>query len=465
MTLLTYQEALDYLNNFINYEKVPIPPASAGAFNLARVRQFLAELGRPQTAYPSIVIAGTKGKGSTARLIAGALEAAGYRIGLYTQPHLHAYRERMRVNQELIGREELAGLVDEMRPAIDALLAQTDRWGTLTSYEVGTGLALLYFARQRVDLAVLEIGLGGRLDAVNVVEPLVSVIASLSLDHMAVLGDTIEQIAFEKAGIIKPHTPVMVAPQWPAAWPVLERVSQEADASLIRVEAALPVGQPPRLDAQHRVRQFQRLRLAFGPQDIELNLSLLGEHQRINAALAAAALWQQQNRPGGLPLGPTALAAGFEQAFWPARLQVLEDQPGSALVVADGAHNRESAARLRQSLADSFYFEKLWLVAGVYSDKDVIGIFEELLADPAPVGLVLTRSRNPRAIDPADLAERLQPLLTSRTLHLESSPSVKAGLKTARQLAGPHDLILVTGSLSVAAEAEEALSKSFVAIS
>ncbi len=449
---MTYQDALDYLSNFINYEKVPMPPPSAGAFNLARVEEFLNRLGRPQHSYPSIVIAGTKGKGSTAVLITAALSAAGYRVGLYTQPHLHIYRERMRVNDELISREELANLVGEIRPAVEGILGESEKWGTITSYEVGTGLALLYFARKKVDLAVLEIGLGGRLDAVNVVQPLVSVIASLSLDHMAVLGNTIEEIAMEKAGIIKPQTPVMAAPQWPAAWLVLEQISRERQAQLRQIVPAQPVGIAPALDQLHRVRRSQRVTVEFGPETVELELSLLGEHQRVNAGLAAAALWQQQNQIGGLPVTVRHLQTGFSQAQWSARLEVLQEAAGQPLIVADGAHNAESAARLRQALTENFYFKRLWLVAGAYADKDITGIFRELSVEPQPAAMILTRSRNPRALEPVRLAEQIAGIWPGQ---VELTENVKAGLAVARHLAGPDDLICVTGSLSVAAEAAE----------
>ncbi len=447
-----YQAALDYINNFVNYEKVPMPPPSAGAFNLERIRLFLERLGQPQLRYPALVIAGTKGKGSTAVLAASALQAAGYRVGLYTQPHLYSYRERMRINGELISPDVLAALVWRMRPAVEAMLAEeTERWGAITSYEIGTALALLYFARQSVDLAVLEIGLGGRLDAVNVVEPLVSVISSLSLDHMAVLGDTIEQIAFEKAGIIKPGIPVLTVPQWVAAQSVLEEVSRARGASLTVVEPAHLIDPGPPLSPTHRRHETQRISLNYGPDTLTLTLPLLGQHQRLNAALAARAIWEQQLRPGGLPVSAAQLVAGFEQVTWPARLQTIEGQPGLPLIVADGAHNAESVARLREALGDNFYYEKLWLVLGIYTDKDIAGILHELSIIPRLAGAILTRSHNPRATDPTELTRRASEVFSAST-RLETSPNVTEALKKARQLAGPLDLIVITGSLSVAAE-------------
>jgi dihydrofolate synthase/folylpolyglutamate synthase len=456
---MDYQQALDYLNNFTNYEKVAMPPASANAFNLERVWRFLELLGDPQKTYPSIVIAGTKGKGSTAILAASALQAGGYRVGLYTQPHLHSYRERMRINDTLISREELTGLVEGMRPAVETILAEAAERGTITSYEIGTALTLLFFARQHVDIAVLEIGLGGRLDAVNAVRPLVSVITSLSLDHMAVLGNTIEQIAFEKAGIIKPGVPVLTVPQWPAARPVLQRIAAERGTTLRVVEPARPGGQAPQPGPEQRHLSNQQLLIKYGSGEIEASVPLLGEHQRLNAALAAAAVWEQQQQPGGLPVSAKAVTDGFARVEWPARLQLLEDRAGQPLIVADGAHNAESAGRLRDALAENFFYEKLWLVVGIYADKDIAGILNELAEAPTLAGIVFTRSHSPRAAAPEALAEAARPILQGKQIQIEQAPTVAAALEKAQKRAGPLDLIALTGSLSVAAEAEELLSR------
>lgn len=452
---MDYQQALDYLSNFTNYEKVPMPPPSANAFNLERVWRFLELLGNPQKGYPSIVIAGTKGKGSTAILAASAFQAGGYRVGLYTQPHLHSYRERMRINNELISRQELTELVEWLRPAVETMLTEADQWGTITGYEIGTALALLFFARRQVDIAVLEIGLGGRLDAVNAVTPLVSVITSLSMDHMAVLGNTIEQIAAEKGGIIKPGVPVITAPQWPAALPVLEKISREQGTSLTVCEPARPFEPSPVLNPARRYRSAQHLAVKYGPEEIEVELPLLGEHQRVNAALAAAVVWTQQGQPGGLPLAAGDLAKGFARVQWPARLQLLENRAGQPLVVADGAHNAESARRLREALLENFYFEKLWLVMGIYGDKDIPGILKELTATPGLAGLIFTRSHSPRAAEPDFLVKAARSVIDTGTVRIEQAPEVQAALKLAQKLAGPLDLIGLTGSLSVAAEAEE----------
>src|SRR5512136_3065319 len=221
----TYTEALAYLNQFINYERTQPQRYAPETLSLDRVNHLLERLGRPDRAYRSIHIAGTKGKGSTAAMIESGLRAAGYRTGFYTSPHLHTFRERMRVDNEYISREDFAQLVDELEPHLKAVEGAT--W-----FEITTTLAFMFYARSRIDVAVLEVGLGGRFDATNVVTPLVSVITSLSMDHMNLLGNTIEQIAFEKAGIVKRHVPVVSAPQAPEALDVIRRVARVRGAKL-----------------------------------------------------------------------------------------------------------------------------------------------------------------------------------------------------------------------------------------
>jgi dihydrofolate synthase/folylpolyglutamate synthase len=229
---MTYQSALDYIYSFINFDRSGTPVNAPNAYNLGRIRQMLELCATPHLKYPSIVIAGTKGKGSTSALCASALQAQGYRVGLYTQPHLHTYRERMQINNQLISPAEVARLTEYLKPVINHMISQEAEIGRITMYEISTALALVYFAEQAIDFAVLEIGLGGRLDAVNVVEPLVSVITSISLDHMAILGNTLTQIAYEKAGIIKPNGIVISANQAPSAMQVIEQVCAGRNAAL-----------------------------------------------------------------------------------------------------------------------------------------------------------------------------------------------------------------------------------------
>ncbi|HSQ26388.1 MAG TPA: Mur ligase family protein, partial [Anaerolineales bacterium] len=223
-----YQETLDYLYGFVDYSLTHGSQLAAAHFDLKRMRDFMEELGNPQLTYPVIHIAGTKGKGSVASLCANSLHAQGYRVGLYTSPHLYDYAERIQVNGQEITHDELIELVDELRPYLD-------RGTELTTFEITTAMALLYFARQKVSVVVLEVGLGGRLDATNIITPLVSVITSISLDHTNVLGNTLQAIAGEKAGIIKKGVPLIVAPQKFEAFQVIERIAIQQSAPMVVV--------------------------------------------------------------------------------------------------------------------------------------------------------------------------------------------------------------------------------------
>lgn len=446
---MNYNEAHEYLANFVNYEK--IVPQNREVFNLERVRRFLTRLDSPQLQYPSIVLAGTKGKGSTAFLIASALQSASYRVGLYTQPHIHDFRERLQINGQLITETDFAKLVTEIRPLVELSLQEDSaEWGALTTYEVVTALVLLYFARQQVDFAVLEIGLGGELDAVNVVNPLVSVITSISYDHMAILGSTLPEIARAKAGIIKPATPLVTVPQNPAVLKVLQEVCQKQSAPLTLVEPAKLVAPEQPLSPTNRYKTSQKIGLNFGPKKIELDLGLLGEHQRLNAALAAEALWQQQQQ-GGLTVNAEAIQVGFSRQNWPGRLQLVAAQAGQSLVVADAAHNAESAARLREALVENFYYEKLWYVVGIYQDKDIAGFLRELAASPKLGGIIFTRSQSPRAADPALLLEQARQYFAP-SVRLEAAPTVPLARQLSQQQTTQLDLICFTGSFSVVAE-------------
>jgi len=452
---VNYQQTLDYIYSFINYERSKMPIADPAAYNLPRIARLLEILGNPQLRYPAIVVAGTKGKGSTSAMSAAMLQANGYKVGLYTQPHLHTYRERIQVNGKLISGEALTALVERLKPAIEQVLGEAGTYGPITTYEIGTALMLQHFADVGVDLAVLEIGLGGRLDAVNVVTPLVSVISSISYDHTDVLGDTLTKIAGEKAGIIKPGVPVISAEQHPEAQAVIEQFCAEKQTTLYQVGQdflvrAIPASQS--LSPEQRYYQHQRVELSAPAFDtkFEANLPLLGAHQQQNAALALGAVLLQSQQPGGLAVTKEALVRGLESVSWPSRLEVMRDEPGQSLVLIDGAHNAESAARLRDALGQNYYFEKLYFVVGSSSDKDIEGIFRELNRPPQPAGFILTRSVHPRAAQPEMLLERG---FTGSDSAVQLTDKVAEALQLAQQLAGPLDLICITGSLFATAEA------------
>ncbi|MCB8962918.1 MAG: bifunctional folylpolyglutamate synthase/dihydrofolate synthase [Ardenticatenales bacterium] len=442
----SYDEALAYLNSFINYEKKPADQFSAEMMAVDRPVRLLAALGNPHQAYPSIHVAGTKGKGSTSALCAAALHAAGYRVGLYTSPHLLDLRERFRVltPSDADGRVSEADFVELVRAVQAPVAAQSG----LTWYEIFTALAFLHFAREKVDVAVVEVGLGGRLDATNAITPLVSVISSISLDHMSLLGDTVAQIAGEKGGIIKPGVPVVIAPQVAEARARLVAIAAEKQAPLVEV------GRDWQGELTVEVGGGQWLRLTKTPAGAllqpgaELQLGLLGPHQGDNSLLALAALHLVQ--PALPQLDGAALAEGLREVVWPGRLQQMPVPAGAPTVIVDGAHNGDSAAKLLVALRIHFRYERLFLIMSSGVDKD----YEAMLRHfgPGADQLILTAAPHPRAATPEMLLE------TTRTLALDlpapprTAPNLEAALQQAAALAGPADLICVTGSLFLVAE-------------
>ncbi|HEX2697046.1 MAG TPA: folylpolyglutamate synthase/dihydrofolate synthase family protein, partial [Anaerolineales bacterium] len=346
-----YNSALDYLYSFVDYSLKHSSELAKADFNLDRMRALMAELGHPEAKYPIIHVAGTKGKGSVSALCAAGLQAAGYKTGLYTSPHLLDYCERIQINGQPIPHADLVELVEQIKPAV----ARVEK---LTTFEITTALGFLYFAQQNVDAAVIEVGLGGRLDATNVVMPKVSVITSLSYDHMAVLGNTLALIAGEKAGIIKPNVLVVSAPQKDEALQVLQRIAIERNAPFTLVgrdlfykslEHSLD-GQTLEIFALSRglSEGEDRSRSATGePSNVlTFQLPLLGIHQVENAATAYSAL-----KVSGLDVSDEAIQKGFSEVKWPARFEVARREPP---VIFDSAHNQDSFARLRQALDDYF---------------------------------------------------------------------------------------------------------------
>jgi dihydrofolate synthase/folylpolyglutamate synthase len=446
---IAYQATLDYLYSFVDYSLTHSSHYAQGKFELGRMEAFLHLLGDPHRQYPVIHIAGTKGKGSTAAMIASSLRAAGYKVGLYTSPHLQEYTERIQVNGERrsasvpISPGELVELVELVKPHI----AQIDQ---LTTFEITTAIGFLYFARQKVDAAVVEVGLGGRLDATNVVTPLVSVITSLSMDHMAVLGDTLAKIAYEKAGIIKPGRPVVLSHQAEEARQVVERVAEERKSPLFQV------GREYQFEPAGHSLQGQTFRAwKTGEQPGEFSMPLLGLHQVENAATAYAAL--RVARDEGLSVAEEDIRKGFAGVSWPARFEVLHLNP---LVIVDSAHNRDSAMRLRQTLDDYLPGRRVILIFGASEDKDIEGMFTELM--PRVSMVIATQSVHPRAM-PADrlvdLAQRLG-LPAKAVLPVEKAVPAAVELAGSETSAGKEPaVILAAGSLFVAAAVRDIWKK------
>jgi len=425
-----YRDALSYLYSFTDYEKRGFAAYAPEFYDLDRVRHLLALLGEPHRAFRAVHIAGTKGKGSTAAMIESVLRAAGYRTALYTSPHLHSFRERIQVAGDLIPEADVIRLVDETRP----LVSQVE---DVTTFEIITCLAFAWFAEQGAEWAVVEVGLGGRLDATNVLDPEVTVITPISYDHVAILGDTLTQIATEKAGIIKPGVPLVCAPQPDEALATIRDVSEQRGAPLTLVGRDWTWG-PGATDLDGQAFTVR----SGGWEELALNLPLLGEHQLVNAttAIAAIALLVQ----GGLRVPASALREGFQAVRWPGRFEVLGRDP---LVVADGAHNGDSARKLVAAVQAMGGFRDLIVVLGGSTDHLTPDLMGALLSGASQA--IATQASHPRSATPAWIQAQAAELGYS----MEVSETVAQALDMALAEAAPQDLICCTGSLFVAGDA------------
>jgi dihydrofolate synthase / folylpolyglutamate synthase len=437
-TETAYNLALDYLYSFVDYSLKKSSELAKAHFELGRMRTLMDLLGNPQDSYPIIHVAGTKGKGSTSAMAASALQAAGYKTGLYTSPHLQDYVERIQFNGHPITHAELVELVGLVKPAVA-------RIPNLTSFEITTALAFLYFSRRNAQAAVIEVGLGGRLDATNIVTPVVSVITSLSYDHMAVLGNTLTLIAGEKAGIIKPGVPVVSSPQPEEALAVLERVAAERGAALTLVGRDVTFqALEHSLDGQTFSLLNHRSKTAN--PDI-LRIPLLGLHQVVNAASAYAAL-----QASGLSLDEAAIRKGFSEVKWPCRFELVRREPP---VVLDSAHNVDSARQLRLTLDETFPDRPVFWVFSILEDKDAAGMLAELGSRVQQV--IATQTDHPRVLEVGKLVS----LVRSAQLPVLEITPASAALEKALELADDRGLVLVAGSVAFAGEMKTTWEKRF----
>ncbi len=453
---MDYQQALDYIYGFVNYETMPMS-RDAAHFDLRRVDEMMRRLGNPHQAARSVHVAGTKGKGSTAAMIASVLTAAGYATGLNTSPHLVDLRERIKIDGKFITEEELVALVEKLRPEFDAVRKEAT-YGELTTFEVLTALAFYYFKEKGVDFQVMEVGLGGRLDATNIINPEVCVITSISLDHTEVLGNSLTEIAEQKAGIIKPDSVVVMSPQPEEAARVIEETADNYPVKLVRVGT----------DVTWRSLSFDLAGQLFEVKgrlgDYRLSIPLLGRHQLDNAATAVATLEVLVER--GFSIPRDSMVNGLARVSWPGRFQILRCQP---LIVVDGAHNLDSIQRLTETLEQYFglvsgkrllelkdsvsHIDRAILIIGASFDKEIASIVSEL--SPLFDRVIVTRSQHPRAAGTAALVTEFA-RYGVETLVTDNVP---AALSLAESLPGDSGLICVTGSLFVVGEAIEQQDK------
>jgi len=441
----SYAQALAYLYSFTDYEKQSAYLYSPDRFDLRRMHCLLAALGDPHRRFASLHIAGTKGKGSVAAMSEQILREAGYHTGLFTSPHLHTFRERIRVDGQLIPEAMVVQGLHQLQPHIPSIPG-------LTTFELITALAFWTFAQRSIDIAVVEVGLGGRLDATNVITPLVSVITSLSYDHTAILGTSLAAIAREKGGIIKPGVPVVSAPQPEEARAIIEELCKERNAPLTLVgrdwlwEPKDTTWEGQSFSIHRSPRLFESdCELRTADCGLEYWIPLLGRHQLVNATTVLAVMEQLGGQ--GLCIPPESIREGLRKVKWPGRLEVLGQRPW---VVVDGAHNRDSAQKLRSALKEFFPHQHLHLIFATYRDKDIPGMLEVLL--PIAHEVIVTQFDSPRAATVAQLEERVRDMGAQAT----EAKDVEQALARAHQRAGAKDLICVTGSVRFAGEARMA---------
>ena len=436
---LNYSQSLDALLSLVDHERSASGPRQKAIVNLARMERFLERLGNPHRRATTIHVAGTKGKGSTAALCDAALTAAGHRTGFNSSPHLHHFTERIRLGSEPISETKFAALVAQLWPHREDAEAPRGM-GAVTLFEFITGMAFQSFAQEEVNFQTVEVGLGGRLDATNVVEPDVAVITSISKDHTAILGDTLAEIAGEKGGIIKKGSTVVIAPQVPEAGDAIRERCLQVNAKAIQVGSDVTWRRGPTGAGGQSLTVKGRL------AEYQLEIPLLGAYQLENAAAAVAAL--EVLVESGHQIPAEAISRGFSQVSWPCRMEILARDP---MVVADGAHNPYSMDALLNSLPEYLPHRRLVVVAGFSRDKSVEQMVQRL-SQENPV-VFATRSRHPRSLAPSAVAGHFK----NEGVQAVETPDTVDALRQARAAAEPGDLVLVTGSLFVAAEARESV--------
>jgi dihydrofolate synthase/folylpolyglutamate synthase len=439
----TYEQALDFLYNRINYERVQSSAYSAGDFKLNRMRGLLELIGSPQNQIPVVHIAGTKGKGSTAVMTASILRTAGYRVGLFTSPHLSKFEERMQVNGQQPTEDEVVELVNQLLPAVGHLDQQLGGMSP-TYFELTTAMAWLFFRNHSAQIAVLEVGLGGRLDATNVCHPQVCVITSISRDHTHLLGSELQQIAREKAGIIKQGVPVISGVFNSPAMEAIEEVCVQRNAALRLLSRDVQYRFEPETDASTEITIS--VQDSDGTTLSRLPVPLMGEHQAHNATLAVMATTELSKH--GWNISETAIRDGLRAVHWPARIEVVGRNPTT---IIDAAHNWASIAALVRTLDQQFPRQRRIAIFAATQDKDVSGLLRQLLPQFETVILTCYRS-NPRGV-PAEELFAMARMLSGRFVHLAANP--QDAWKLATRLALPDDLICVSGSFFIAAEVRD----------
>ena len=416
-----YQQSLDYLYGLEKFGMI---------FGLDQIKRILAAIGQPHSEVQAIHIGGTNGKGSTAAMVASILQKEGYRVGLYTSPHLVRFTERIKVNGKEIEEEDVVSLTRWMREKIETAGIPSP----FTFFDFTTAMALLYFNQRMVDLAVLEVGLGGRLDSTNVVDPVLSIITNIAKDHEEHLGKSLLKIAGEKAGIIKKGRPLITAVTQPHVLRLFSKICREKRSPYFRIGKEFRYGSP-----QDGNFNYEGLRRKLWG----IHLNLMGFHQIINATTALGAIEVLDDL--GYPVSTDAMVEGLREVNWPGRLEMVSSSPK---VILDGAHNPAGALVLKASLEKEFQYRRLILLFGMMKDKDIQSILR--LLSPLADNIILTRPHTDRAASPTLLKE----VLGQNGEKAEVIEDLKEAIDRGLSIASEEDLLCITGSLYTVGEAK-----------
>jgi dihydrofolate synthase/folylpolyglutamate synthase len=426
---------------------------SSRKFDLAHMRRLAEALGNPQRKFQSVLIAGTNGKGSTAATLASIVQAAGYRTGLYTSPHLLRPNERIQINQEPISDAEFALAYGHVKAAAVELVERGELPWHPSFFEMVTAMAFEHFAAAGVELAMLEVGMGGRLDATNIVDPCISVITDIDFDHQKFLGNTLPEIAREKAGILRPKGTVVLLPQHPQVNDTLGKAIMERDARAVSAVKHMP-SLIPGADGLDHAPGRNMFPLSVMDVEIEIDYPLRGRHQVRNLALAITTA--EELSRSGFPISPLEIERGIRNTRWPARFQVIPAEDGFPEIVLDVAHNPAGAWALRSTLSTFYEDRPLTFVFGSMRDK-AIGEIADILF-PLAERVIATQADNPRAASTREVTEAGSHSQTE----IVQEKSVRTALERARMLAGSGGVIVITGSIYIVGEALGVLSHSSV---
>jgi dihydrofolate synthase / folylpolyglutamate synthase len=415
---MNYDEAMSYIKNTAKF---------GSNLGLTRTERILQLLGDPHKRLKCIHIAGTNGKGSTTAMLTNILIEAGFKTGMYTSPYLQVFEERIQINNNNISKYDLSVVVTAVSEAVKKVVEEG--YDHPTEFEIITCAMFLYFYNENVDYAVIEVGLGGRLDSTNVITPILSIITSISYDHMNILGNTLSQIAFEKAGIIKPEVPVIVYPQNEESLQVIEKVCIHRKSKLIKVP-----GDCVRFIDTCNNRQ--KIELKTNKDKYEIQLNLLGKHQLLNCAVVFYAVEELNNQ--GISISKKHITEGLYSVSWPGRMEVMQSAPK---VLIDGAHNIDGIGKLSESLDTYFEYKNMYLILGILADKQVEEMVDTIAPKASKVFAVTPHS------DRAEIAEQLAEVVSSKGIPCEPVEDYEKAYKKAISLCGRDDLLLICGSL------------------